>query len=213
MSFVDLHMLLPAVPVILFALTVHEWAHAYTADRFGDPTARLLGRMTLNPLAHLDLFGTIAIVLIGFGWAKPVPVNPNNLREPRRQMMWIAAAGPISNLLQALVLGLLFQLFFANVPHAATGGFFGRMIAYGIFINCALAVFNLIPVPPLDGSKIVYGLLPGMTAVTMYKLERYGPAVLMGLIFFGFITGYSILWSVIGPPVRMLSGILSGGAL
>lgn len=213
MSFLDLRMLLPAIPVILFALTVHEWAHAWTANRLGDPTARLSGRMTLNPLAHLDLFGTLAIVLIGFGWAKPVPVNPNNLRDPRRQMMWIAAAGPLSNLLQALVFGLVFQLLFAGVTHAATGGFLARMISYGIFINCALAVFNLIPVPPLDGSKIIYGLWPGMTAVTMFKLERYGPAVLMGLIFFGFLTGYSILWTFIGPPVRFLSGIFSGGAL
>jgi len=213
MSFLDLSMLIPAVPVILFALTVHEWAHAYAADRMGDPTARLLGRMTLNPLAHLDLFGTVAIVLIGFGWAKPVPVNPNNLRDPRRQMMWIAAAGPLSNLVQALLFGLVFQLFHAGAVSVDAGGFFVRMVYYGIFINCALAVFNLIPVPPLDGSKIIYGLWPGMTAVTMFKLERYGPAVLMGLIFFGFLTGYSILWSLIGPPVRLLMGLFSGGAL
>lgn len=213
MSFLDLHTLIPAIPVILFALTVHEWAHAWTADRLGDSTARLLGRMTLNPLAHLDLFGTVAIVLIGFGWAKPVPVNPNNLRDPRRQMMWIAAAGPLSNLFQALVFGLLLQLLFAAGTHPGAGGFLARMISYGIFINCALAVFNLIPVPPLDGSKIIYGLWPGMTAQTMFKLERYGPPLLMGLIFFGFLTGYSILWSVIGPPVRLLSSMFSGGAL
>ena len=213
MSFLDLSTLIPAVPVILFALTVHEWAHAYTADRLGDPTARMLGRMTLNPLAHLDLFGTVAIVLIGFGWAKPVPVNPNNLRDPRRHMMWISAAGPASNLVQALVFGLLFQLLHAGAMSVEAGGFFLRMVSYGIFINCALAVFNLIPVPPLDGSKIIYGLWPGMTAVTMFKLERYGPAVLMGLIFFGFLTGYSILWSVIGPPVRLLVGLFSGGQL
>jgi Zn-dependent protease len=213
MSFLDPHLLLPAVPVILFALTVHEWAHAYTADRLGDPTARLMGRMTLNPLAHLDLFGTIAIVLIGFGWAKPVPVNPNNLRDPRRQMMWIAAAGPASNLAQALLFGLLFQFVHAGGSGAVGDGFFIRMISYGVFINCALAVFNLIPVPPLDGSKIIYGLWPGMTAEAVFKLERYGPAVLMGLIFFGFLTGYSVLWSIMGPPVHLLTGLLSGGAL
>ena len=104
------------VPVILLALTIHEWAHAYTANRLGDPTARHMGRMTLNPLAHLDLFGTLAIVLIGFGWAKPVPVNMANLREPRRHMMWISAAGPLSNLAQAMIFGLLLQIHESRRP-------------------------------------------------------------------------------------------------
>ena len=213
MSFLDPQLLIPAVPVILLALTVHEWAHAYTAYRFGDPTARLMGRMTLNPLAHLDLFGTIAIVLIGFGWAKPVPVNPANLREPRRQMMWISAAGPISNLGQALVFGLLFQLFVGTGRAVGLTGFFVHMVTFGVFINCALAVFNLIPVPPLDGSKILYGLIPGLSHEAVWKLERYGPIVLMALIFLGFITNFSILWAIMGPPVRLLVSLFSGGGL
>lgn len=201
--------LIPAIPVILLALTVHEWAHAWSANRLGDPTARLMGRMTLNPLAHLDLFGTLAILLIGFGWAKPVPVNPNNLREPRRHMMWIAAAGPVSNLGQALIFGTLLQLVAMT---GETSGFLYVTLRYGIFINCALAVFNLLPVPPLDGSKIIYGLIPSMTLLSISKLERYGPMVLMGVIAFGFLTGQSILWGIMGPPVYLLVAILSGGA-
>jgi len=213
MSFLDPSVLLPAVPVILLALTIHEWAHAYTANRLGDPTARLMGRMTLNPLAHLDLFGTIAIVLIGFGWAKPVPVNPANLREPRKHMMWIASAGPLSNLAQALVLGLLLQLGFSGHPQTAAGEFLLKMVTYGIFINVALAIFNLIPVPPLDGSKILYGLVPSVSHEAVWKLERYGPMVLMGVIFLGYITRFSILWMIMGPPVRFLTSIFSGGML
>lgn len=213
MSFLDPKLLLPAAPVILLALTIHEWAHAYTANRLGDPTARLMGRMSLNPLVHLDLFGTLAIVLIGFGWAKPVPVNPNNLREPRRHMMWISLAGPLSNVGQAIVFGMLFQLFITGHPTSAGGEFFTRMITYGVFINCALAVFNLIPVPPLDGSKIMYGMFSGMTAETMWKLERYGPIVLMGLIVLGYISRFDILWMIMGPPVRILSAIFTGGAM
>ena len=128
------------VPVMLLALTIHEWAHAYVAWRLGDPTARMLGRLTLNPLAHLDPFGTIALVLVGFGWARPVPVNMANLRHPRRDMMWIAAAGPISNLIQAILFGFMFRLMAIG---AAGGGFFVTMCTFGVFINCALAVFNL----------------------------------------------------------------------
>lgn len=213
MSFLNLETLLPAIPVILFALTVHEWAHAYTAFRMGDPTARLLGRMTLNPLAHLDVFGTLAIVLIGFGWAKPVPVNTLNLRHPRQQMMWIAAAGPISNLLQALVFGLVLQYGAAALPATQAGDFFAQMIVNGVIINCALAVFNLIPVPPLDGSKIIYGLVPGISHEAIFKLERFGPIVLMVLILMGALTGFSILWTVMGPPIHFLSGFFTGGAL
>lgn len=198
---------------MLLALTVHEWAHAYSAWRLGDPTARALGRMTLNPLAHLDVFGTLALVLIGFGWARHVPVDPRYLENPRRDMMWIAAAGPLSNLLQAGLFGLVVRL--AQVSSAAAGlpDAFWQMVTYGVYINCALAVFNLLPVPPLDGSKIIYGLFPGLSAQDMFRLERYGPMVLMGLILIGFLTGHSLLWMVLRPPVEFLMKLLSGLAL
>ena len=211
MDFLKPEMLIPAVPVMLLALTVHEWAHAYTAWRLGDPTARMLGRMTLNPLAHLDLFGTLAIVLIGFGWARPVPVSMVNLKHPRRDMMWISVAGPLSNLIQALLFGLVFQLVGRGLADVGLTGFFGRMIFYGIFINSALAVFNLIPVPPLDGSKILYGLFPSVSEQSILKLEHYGPMVLMGLIFIGFFTQFSPLWMIMGPPVHALVSLFSGG--
>ncbi len=212
MSFDDPRLLLPALPVMLLALVVHEWAHAYSAWRLGDPTAKALGRMTLNPVAHLDLFGTICLVLIGFGWAKPVPVDPRYLEHPRRDMMWIAAAGPLSNLIQAALFGLLVRIL-GGVSVSGTGEFFLTMITYGVFINCALAVFNLLPVPPLDGSKIIYGLWHGLTETDMWRLEKYGPMVLFGLLLLGWLTGVSLLWFVLGPPVRFLVGLFTGGAM
>jgi len=212
MSFDDPRLLLPALPVMLLALVVHEWAHAYSAWRLGDPTARALGRMTLNPVAHLDLFGTICLVLIGFGWAKPVPVDPRYLEHPRRDMMWIAAAGPLSNLIQAARFGLLVRML-GGLSASGVGEFFLTMITYGVFINCALAVFNLLPVPPLDGSKIIYGLWHGLNETDMWRLERYGPMVLFGLLLLGWLTGVSLLWFVLGPPVRFLVGLFTGGAM
>lgn len=213
MSFEDPRLLLPAIPVMLLALTVHEWAHAYCAWRLGDPTARALGRMTLNPVAHLDIFGTICLVLIGFGWAKPVPVDPRYLAHPRRDMMWIALAGPVSNLLQAIFFGLAVRILGATVEPSGVGPFFLQMTTYGVFINCALAVFNLLPVPPLDGSKILYGLWRGLTEADLWRMERIGPIVLFGLLLLGWVSGYSFLWSVLGPPVRFLVGLFTGGAL
>jgi len=211
-SFDDPRLFLPALPAMLLALVVHEWAHAYSAWRLGDPTAKAMGRMTLNPAAHLDLFGTICLVLIGFGWAKPVPVDPRYLEHPRRDMMWIAAAGPLSNLIQAAFFGLLVRAL-GGISVSGVGEFFVTMITYGVFINCALAVFNLLPVPPLDGSKIIYGLWPGLTEMDMWRLERYGPMVLFGLLLLGWITGVSLLWFVLGPPVRLLVGWFTGGVL
>lgn len=209
----DPRLLLPAIPVMLLALTVHEWAHAYTAWRLGDPTARALGRMTLNPVAHLDIFGTICLVLIGFGWAKPVPVDPRYLAHPRRDMMWIALAGPISNLLQAGLFGMVVRLLAVSGQPSGVEEFFLHMTTYGVFINCALAVFNLLPVPPLDGSKILYGLWRGLSEVDLWRMERIGPLVLFGLLLIGWLSGYSLLWLVLGPPVHFLIGLFSGGAL
>ena len=212
MSFADPHQLIPAIPVMLLALTIHEWAHAYSAWRLGDPTARAMGRMTLNPAAHLDLFGTLCLVLIGFGWARPVPVDPRYLARPRRDMMWIASAGPMSNLLQAAVCGIVLRLVQPAAAASGTEEFFLRMLMYGVIINCGLAVFNLLPVPPLDGSKILYGLWTGLTEADLFRLERFGPLVLFGLVLLGWLTGYSLLWVILGPPVQFLVGVFSGGA-
>lgn len=193
------------VPVFLLALTIHEFAHGWLANRLGDPTARLQGRLTLNPVAHLDPIGTIAIVLIGFGWAKPVPVDYRYLKRPRRDMMLIAAAGPISN----LVLGAVCAFFYRMIPWAVGGPELGWVILplrimfrTGVWVNAVLAVFNLLPIPPLDGSRVVSGLLPLRQAISYSRLEPYG----FVLIFLLFFTG--IMDPVFGVAVRTLTLVL-----
>jgi Zn-dependent protease len=209
----DFQQLLLLAPPILLALTFHEFAHAYVAYRHGDDTAKRSGRLTMNPLAHLDPMGTIMIFLVHFGWAKPVPVNPYNLRNPKRDMMWISAAGPLSNMLLAFISGLLLRLISTAgmMPerHSITG-IFVIMVVWSLQINLALAIFNILPIAPLDGSKILFGLLPARFAKHIYLLERYGPFVLMGLIAFSWITKVSILGQMIWPFVRFFSNLFAG---
>jgi len=196
--------LLLAGPVILFSLTVHEFSHAYLAYRFGDPTARDMGRLTLNPLSHLDLFGTIVMVISGFrfGWAKPVPVNPMNLGNPRRDDIWISAGGPISNMSLAFISGMVYRLIESSgiaVPPALI-----IVIQNLVYINLTLAFFNLIPLFPLDGSHVLRDLLPLRYEETMDQVDRFAPFILLILL----ITGS--LWFVIGPPVAIFSRIFLG---
>ncbi|MEG6521057.1 site-2 protease family protein [Desulfotomaculum sp. 1211_IL3151] len=194
-NFPTIQELLLMAPPILFALTLHEYAHAFTAYRLGDKTAYYEGRLTANPLKHLDPLGTLLLFLAGFGWAKPVPVNPFHFDDRKKGMMLVSLAGPMTNLLLAflgaIVLGLL----------KPTGGL-SFMLGYFIYINVLLAVFNLLPIPPLDGSKILAGLLPGPQQ-WLYQLERYGTAILLVLIFFGFLS--PILRFFIYPIVNLLS--------
>jgi Zn-dependent protease len=195
------------------ALTFHECAHAYVAHRYGDDTAQKSGRLTLNPLRHLDPLGTIMIFLVQFGWAKPVPVNPYNLRNPKKDMLWISAAGPLSNMLLALVSGLLFRLFSDLALTAEMDTIAGPivlMIFFSMKINLALAIFNILPIAPLDGSKILYGLLPPRFGKMIFALERYGPFILLGLIIFGRATGMSILGGLIWPFVDFFSKLFAG---
>jgi Zn-dependent protease len=199
------------IPAVLFAITIHEYAHGWVADKFGDPTARLMGRLTLNPLAHLDPIGALMLILVRIGWAKPVPVNPYNLKNPRRDMIWISLAGPVTNLAAALVLGTLVRII------VATGTDLGGLmtpvmllLVFGVVIDVALAIFNVIPIPPLDGSKVLAGLLPVRWAYQYLKYERYGPIVLIGLILIGQLTGVSILGLLITPALGFFVTLFTG---
>ncbi len=201
------------IPVILLALSVHEVSHGLVAYRLGDPTAKNAGRLTLNPLSHLDPIGTLMIFLVHFGWAKPVPVDPRYFANPKRDMLLVALAGPGANMVMAFLSGLVIRFVNLN-PQLFMGGFAGQafvtMMVLSLQINLALAIFNLLPVPPLDGSKVLYGILPPQYEHIAISLERYGPGVLLALVLFGMLTGASIFWAFIGPFVRFFSALFAG---
>ena len=204
----DLRSLLLNLPGILFGFTIHEFAHAWTAWRLGDDTAERQGRLTLNPLAHLDPMGTLLIVFAGFGWARPVPVNPAHFRHPRRDDILVTAAGPASNLLTAGVMALLFHL----VPIQGAdsiGNTFGEVLYRGIYFNLLLCFFNLIPIFPLDGARILRSLLPLNQAYAFSRLEPIGPLILRGVIALGSYGNVDILGRIIGPPIHLLMGVLT----
>ena len=205
-------MLVPA----LLAIILHEVAHGYIAEQFGDPTARLLGRLTLNPLKHLDPIGTIAIFVFGFGWARPVPVNPGNFRRPRRDMVWVALAGPATNFLLAAVSALLLRcLGMLDDSSLATSQMYMQvtvpvkmMAGFSLYINALLGTFNLIPVPPLDGGRILIGLLPERQALLLSRLEPFGFVLILFLVFF------TDVWSLIlGPIINVLVSFLAGNQI
>ena len=193
----------------MFALSFHEFAHAWMASKCGDNTAAKMGRLTLNPMAHLDVMGSLMILFVGFGWAKPVPVDSRNLRDPRKDMMKVAAAGPLSNLLLAMLAGMAWRLLGGTNLLSDTN--FPVLIFYFTQINIALAVFNLIPVSPLDGSQIFSGYLMKTNPELALKIQSYGPQVLFGLILFGYVTGFSILWLVMKPFVNFFMLLFIGG--
>lgn len=209
----EIQTLLLVAPPILLALTFHEYAHAYVANKYGDDTAKQRGRLTLNPLAHLDPFGTIMIFIVHFGWAKPVPVNPQKLRNPKKDMLWISAAGPLSNMVLALMSGILLRLIFSIVGAPDKHSIIGLlvfMVFMSLQINLALAIFNVLPIAPLDGSKILFGLLPAKHEHAILFLQRYGPFILIGLIIFGRATGVPILGGLIWPFVGFFTKIFAG---
>ena len=195
--------LLLLVPVLLFALCFHEFAHAWVANKLGDPTAKHSGRLTLNPLAHLDLMGSLMILFVGFGWAKPVPVDVRYLQNPRTDMMKVAFAGPAANLLLAFVGGTIIR------AHLV-GGSLILMLVLFTQINIMLAVFNMIPIPPLDGSQIFSGLMVRKNPDLVMKLQMYGPQILFGLILIGYLTEISPLWWAMSPFVNFFLFLFAG---
>lgn len=183
---------------LIIAITIHEFAHAWTAERLGDPTPRLMGRLTLNPLAHLDPIGTIMLLIARFGWGKPVQFDPFNLRHPRRDSALISLAGPVSNILLAIACSILMRLFIA-FPLIG-------LLQPLIILNVVLAVFNLIPIHPLDGFKIVGGVLPEEYARQWAELESYGMIFLIFLILpLGRVSPMS---QIISPIINFLVGVL-----
>jgi len=176
-------------PPFLFSLTAHEYAHGYVAFRLGDPTASNMGRLSMNPLKHLDPIGVICFFLIKIGWAKPVPVDPRYFKNPRQDMLWVSLAGPLCNLVLAVACTILIKIILVAAPYLPAPFFtpLAAMIGAGIWINIMLAVFNLVPIPPLDGSKILMGLLPPRQAMAFAKIEPYGFIILLALFYTGIL--------------------------
>jgi len=207
-------------PPIIFAIVLHEVAHGWVADKLGDHTARDMGRLTLNPLSHIDLFGTVLMPLLlfwatngrmVFGYAKPVPINPYNFKDPKKGMALSSLAGPGINLVMAISFAVILRLILpamAQVSSRDVWNWFGPplvlMCQSGVIINVVLGVLNMIPIPPLDGSRVVYWLLPDKQAALYYQLERYGFVILMLLL------AFNILGKIIGPLIDPLLSILLG---
>jgi Zn-dependent protease len=209
---------------LIFAVTLHETAHAWVADKKGDATARMLGRISLNPWVHIDLFGTILVPLMlffltqgnsVFGWAKPVPVNTRNLYRPKQDMAWVAAAGPGMNLLLALASGVLHRLLSSASLSFLHDFFWAQwilpplliMLRFSIHFNLLLMVFNLIPIPPLDGGRVLAGLLPTGASHALLRLEPYGMFL---LIFLFYIDPFGLMPRIVGPTISFFSTFIFG---
>ena len=200
--------------VLLVAFTVHEFAHAWTANYFGDTTPEANGRLTLNPLAHLDPIGSLLLLVAGFGWAKPVPINPYALqRSAPSAVMWVSFAGPLSNLLMAIAAAIPFRLGIYSVYDAQMALFSAeshflptlpQLLYTFVQINLILMLFNLIPLAPLDGDKIAEYFFPRSWLRVLDRIRPYGPVILLLLVFLG------VLWYIIGPPLSLLMNVLVG---
>jgi Zn-dependent protease len=196
----------------LMAITCHEVSHGFIAYLRGDNTAQSQGRLTLNPLKHLDIIGTIMIIVVGIGWAKPVPVNFSRLRSPKRDMIWVAAAGPVTNLALATLSAFLIRFIVPMtepLPDSSWMQLFLEpvllMLAFSVYINLILALFNLIPLPPLDGGRVLIGLLPNRQAAALSRIEPYGMIIIIVTVFFTDIFKYTIL-PMLGVMVHLLAG-------
>jgi Zn-dependent protease len=196
---------------LVIAFTGHEFAHAWSADELGDDTPRLNGRLTLNPLSHLDPLGSLLLLVAGFGWARPVPINPYTLerRTPAGTML-VSIAGPLSNLVMAILAAIPFRMGLLD-PHAASGQFLpsaSSFLSEFIFINLILLFFNLIPISPLDGEKVLEYFLPPEGRSTLYQLRPYGPLLLLALVFLAPLVGFDVLGTLIGWPTQQVFRLL-----
>ena len=183
-------------PVILFSLTVHEYSHGRMALRLGDDTAQRLGRLSFNPLRHLDILGVLFFYFVGFGWAKPVPVDPRNFEHPRRDMMYVAIAGPLSNIALAVCCSFFIRLISPEFSYLFV------ILAYGIWINVALAVFNMLPIYPLDGSSVLKGMVSQKIAEGMTNLDRFGAFLILGVFLLDHFAHTGILATILMLPIN-----------
>lgn len=196
------------LPIIFIAITVHEYAHGYAALKMGDPTAKLSGRLSMNPLAHMDIVGALSMLIFGFGWAKPVPINPNNFKNHKKGTVIVSLAGPISNLFLAFLGSVLYGIFrrigFGNFSSQFSEIFYG-LLAQLILLNVCFGIFNLVPFPPLDGAKIVGAFLPYKTYFKIMQYERYAFPILIVLMYLGIFD--KILGVLITPIVSSLNAL------
>ena len=183
-------------PVILFSLTVHEYSHGRMALRLGDDTAQRLGRLSFNPLRHLDILGVLFFYFVGFGWAKPVPVDPRNFEHPRRDMMYVAIAGPLSNIALAVCCSFFIRLISPEFSYLFV------ILAYGIWINVALAIFNMLPIYPLDGSSVLKGMVSQKIAEGMTNLDRFGAFLILGVFLLDHFAHTGILATILMLPIN-----------
>jgi len=200
-------LLILMIPVIFFSLTVHEYSHGKIAFLLGDNTAKLLGRLSFNPFKHLDLMGTLFFCFVGFGWAKPVPVDPRNFNQPRRDMMYVAIAGPLSNLTLAVIFS-----FFIRIIGPYDNAILFTLLSFGVYVNVALAIFNLLPVFPLDGSSVIKGLVPSNVAARLGDLDRFGAFLLIGIFLMDFFAHTGIIGAVLWGPIMFVVQFLSQDA-
>ncbi len=199
----DILSMVLSIPGLLIALTFHEFAHGYAAYRMGDNTARYSGRLSLNPLDHLDIWGTLCLLFFHFGWAKPVPINPSNFREQKKGIIIVSLAGPFANFLLAFVCAVVCRILGRLTAASEIAVFFYQIFLYAEVMNVGLMVFNLIPIPPLDGSKVLMEFLPPRARYEMYRIERYSGIVLLLLVWTRVLT--PILGTLSGWVFSLLS--------
>ena len=196
---------IPTLSIFFLAVILHEYAHGWVAWKFGDPTAKLAGRLTLNPIVHIDPIGTIFLPLlllvsrspVVFGWAKPVPVNFYSLRNPKKDMIWVGLAGPAANILLAVILSLILKFQALKESYALL-----MFLNSAIIINLVLAVFNILPIPPLDGSRVAMGILPPELAIRYARLEPYGFIIIFAMLYLGIVG--NIIWPIVIYLARFL---------